>query len=163
MEEFDVNGEAAASALKAAHGVIYYTVTVNYYDKATGEKIAESFVSEPARENTSYDVTAKDKIAIDGYEYDSTTGDLLTGTLDGNKTINVYYSETEVIIDSSVPQGGPSSSEEEIEDSSVPTASAPLPATGSAAVLPIAVGMVLLSALCAVIVVMKKRQSGSEE
>lgn len=162
-EEFDVNGEAAASALKAAHGVIYYTVTVNYYDKATGEKIAESFVSDPARENTSYDVTAKDKIAIDGYEYDSTTGDLLTGTLDGNKTINVYYSETEVIIDSSVPQGGPSSSEEEIEDSSVPTASAPLPATGSTAVLPIAVGMVLLSALCAVIVVMKKRQSGSEE
>ena len=161
--EFDVNGAAAASALKAAHGVIYYTVTVNYYDKATGEKIAESFVSEPARENTSYDVTAKDKIAIDGYEYDSTTGDLLTGTLDGNKTINVYYSETEIIIDSSVPQGGPSSSEEEIEDSSVPTASAPLPATGSAAVLPIAVGMVLLSALCAVIVVMKKRQSGSEE
>lgn len=162
-EEFDVNGEAAASALKAAHGVIYYTVTVNYYDKATGEKIAESFVSEPARENTSYDVTAKDKIAIDGYEYDSTTGDLITGTLDGNKTINVYYSETEIIIDSSVPQGGPSSSEEEIEDSSVPTASAPLPATGSTAVLPIAVGMVLLSALCAVIVVMKKRQSGSEE
>ncbi len=162
-EEFDVNGEAAASALKAAHGVIYYTVTVNYYDKATGEKIAESFVSDPARENTAYDVTAKDKIAIDGYEYDSTTGDLLTGTLDGNKTINVYYSETEVIIDSSVPQGGPSSSEEEIEDSSVPTASAPLPATGSTAVLPIAVGMVLLSALCAVIVVMKKRQSGSEE
>lgn len=163
VEEFDVNGEAAASALKAAHGVIYYTVTVNYYDKATGEKIAESFVSDPARENTAYDVTAKDKIAIDGYEYDSTTGDLLTGTLDGNKTINVYYSETEVIIDSSVPQGGPSSSEEEIEDSSVPTASAPLPATGSTAVLPIAVGMVLLSALCAVIVVMKKRQSGSEE
>ena len=161
-EEFDVNGDTAASALKAAHGVIYYTVTVNYYDKATGETIAESFVSDPARENTAYDVTAKDKITIDGYDYDSTTGDLLAGTLDGNKTVNVYYSETEIIEDSSAPLAGPSS-EEEMEDTSVPTASAPVPATGSTAVLPVAVGMVLLSAVCAVLVIMKKRQSGSEE
>ena len=50
-----------------------------------------------------------------------------------------------------------------MEDTSVPTASAPVPATGSTAVLPVAVGMVLLSAVCAVLVIMKKRQSGSEE
>lgn len=70
----------------------YYTVTVNYYDKDSGEVIHEKY-STTQREYTSYDVTAQDAIAIEGYTYAETTGDALKGTLNGNKTINVYYTK----------------------------------------------------------------------
>ena len=70
----------------------YYTVTVNYYDKDSGEVIHEKY-STTQREYTSYDVTAQDAIAIEGYTYAETTGDALKGTLNGSKTINVYYTK----------------------------------------------------------------------
>ena len=72
--------------------VTYYSVTVNYYDKASGESIHTPYTdSKPS--GSSYDVTAQDKIAITGYTYVETTGDALTGTLNGSKVINVYYSK----------------------------------------------------------------------
>ena len=82
-----------------------FTVTVNYRDAATGETIAESYVSEPAEAGAAYDVTEKDQIAIDGYTYAKTEGDPLTGVLDRDKVIDVYYDQTEVP-DSSGPGGG---------------------------------------------------------
>ena len=36
-------------------------------------------------------MTEYDAIAIDGYTYDSTDGDPLTGVLNSNKVVNVYY------------------------------------------------------------------------
>ena len=84
----------------------YYTVTVNYLDKDSGEKIDQSYVSGSIREGRSYDVTAYDAIAIEGYAYDSTTGDPLTGTMNGNKVINVWYvAEDTDITDPEVPGG----------------------------------------------------------
>lgn len=111
-----VKDETVNLALKAAHGAIssggggssydYYTVTVNYLDKDSGEKIAQSYVSGSIREGRSYDVTAYDAIAIEGYAYDSTTGDPLTGTMNGNKVINVWYvAEDTDITDPEVPGG----------------------------------------------------------
>ena len=111
-----VKEETVNLALKAAHGAIssggggssydYYTVTVNYLDKDSGEKIAQSYVSGSIREGRSYDVTAYDAIAIEGYAYDSTTGDPLTGTMNGNKVINVWYvAEDTDITDPEVPGG----------------------------------------------------------
>ncbi len=38
-------------------------------------------------------------ITIDGYTYDGTEGDAVTGTLNGNKTVNVYYVADETDID----------------------------------------------------------------
>ena len=38
-------------------------------------------------------MTAQDAIAIEGYTYAETTGDALKGTLNGSKTINVYYTK----------------------------------------------------------------------
>lgn len=70
-----------------------YTITVNYLDAQTGDPIADPVVFDPADENAPYDATEYDKIAISGYTYDSTTGDPLTGTLDGDKVINVYYTK----------------------------------------------------------------------
>ena len=76
----------------------YYTVTVNYYDKDSGEVIHEKY-STTQREYTSYDVTAQDAIAIEGYTYAETTGDALKGTLNGSKTINVYYTKASTPVD----------------------------------------------------------------
>ena len=80
----------------------YYTVTVNYYDKDSGEVIHTAYTT-TQREYTAYDVTAQDKIAITGYTYVETTGDALTGTLNGNKVINVYYTKDSDIDDGNTP------------------------------------------------------------
>ena len=92
-----VENETTYLALKAAHGepyspsYMYYHVTVNYLDKDNGRSIASSYTSPSHIEGSSYDVSAYDAIAIDGYTYDSTSGDALTGVLNGNKVVNVYY------------------------------------------------------------------------
>lgn len=92
-----VEKETTYLALKAAHGepyspsYMYYHVTVNYLDKDNGRSIASSYTSPSHIEGSSYDVSSYDAIAIDGYTYDSTSGDALTGVLNGNKVVNVYY------------------------------------------------------------------------
>lgn len=48
------------------------------------------------KEGSAYDVTAQAAPAIQGYTYKVTTGDALTGTLDGNKVINVVYTKDTV-------------------------------------------------------------------
>lgn len=82
----------------------YYTVIVNYYNQATGDKIANSY-SERIREGSSYDVTAYDAITIDGYTYVETTGDALTGTMNSSKVINVYYTAETDLGEDDVPMG----------------------------------------------------------
>lgn len=108
------------------HGSTYYTVTVNYYDKDTGEKIAASH-SESIRSGNSYDVTAYDAIAIEGYTYVETTGDALTGTMNSDKVINVYYTADGTDIDDpDVPQGElPDDPGTDIEDPDVPQGELP--------------------------------------
>lgn len=69
----------------------YYTVTVNYYDKQTGAEIAQSHVSDSIRSGSSYDVTRYDAVPMEGYTYDSTTGDPTTGTMNGDKVVDVWY------------------------------------------------------------------------
>ena len=78
----------------------YYSVTVNYLDKATGEKIAESFVQRGILEGTSYDVKDKNAIAITGYTYAETTGDPLSAqAIYSDKKINVYYTKDTTPVD----------------------------------------------------------------
>ena len=69
-----------------------YDVVVNYLDKDSGGKIAES-QSVTLRQYSDYDVSAYDAIAIPGYTYVETSGDALRGVLNGDKVINVYYSK----------------------------------------------------------------------
>ena len=85
-------------------GSTYYTVTVNYYDQDTGAKIATSY-SDRIREGRTYDVSVYDAIDIEGYTYVKTTGDALSGTMNGSKVINVYYSSSADIEDPDVPGG----------------------------------------------------------
>ena len=120
--------------------VTYYSVTVNYYDKASGAVIHEKY-STTQREHTTYDVTAQDKIAIEGYTYVETSGDALTGTLNGNKVINVYYSKTTDIDDGDTPTT-PAEPGSDIGDDDVPTTPAQPPKTGDSMGLWIAAALV---------------------
>ena len=70
----------------------YYTVTVNFVDE-DGNTVAPAYTSGSLKEGSAYDVTAQAAPAIQGYTYKATTGDALTGTLDGNKVINVVYTK----------------------------------------------------------------------
>ena len=115
----------------------YYTVTVNYYDKDSGEVIHTAYTT-TQREYTAYDVTAQDKIAITGYTYVETTGDALTGTLNGNKVINVYYTKDNDIDDGNTPTDPGT----DIGDDDVPVTPAKPPKTGDSMGLWIAVAMV---------------------
>lgn len=117
--------------------VTYYSVTVNYYDKASGETIHTPYTDSKAS-GSSYDVTAQEKIAIEGYTYVETSGDALTGTLNGNKVINVYYSKTTDIDDGDTP-ANPGT---DIGDDDVPTTPAKPPKTGDSMGLWIAAAMV---------------------
>ncbi|MGI5928899.1 leucine-rich repeat protein [Pseudoflavonifractor sp.] len=97
-----VNGVETPELTRTTTPVVtydYYTVTVNYLDKATGEKIADSYTAPSRIEGSRYDVSEYDAIAIDGYTYDSTGGDPLTGVLNSNKVVNVYYTADETDID----------------------------------------------------------------
>ena len=116
---------------------MYYHVTVNYLDRADGSKIASSYTSPSHIEGSRYDVSEQAAITIDGYTYDGTEGDAVTGTLNGNKTVNVYYMADETDIDDGdtpttdlpdVPGEGDGDGEVDIDDGDTPTTD--LPDTG---------------------------------
>ena len=103
-------------------GYDYYRVTVNYVDKATGEKIADSFVSDSIREGRSWDVTDKqlDSITYGDVEYtfDSADGDSLKGdNIRNNKVVNLYYTGLTDIDEEPTPGGDKPT---DIEDGQVP-------------------------------------------
>ena len=83
-------------------GSTYYTVTVQYLDKESGKEIHQ-LEQKLVKKNTSYDMTQYDAIEIDGYTYDSTTGDPVKGIANSNKTITVYYVEAADIPDIEIP------------------------------------------------------------
>ena len=120
--------------------VTYYSVTVNYYDKASGETIHTPYTDSKAS-GSSYDVTAQEKIAIEGYTYVETSGDALTGTLNGSKVINVYYSKTTDIDDGDTPTT-PAEPGTDIEEPDVPVSPAQPPKTGDSMGLWIAAALV---------------------
>lgn len=153
----------APLALKAAHGYLnnnppvirdqYYTVTVNYVDEA-GNTVAPSYTTGSLKEGTAYDVTAQDAIAIPGYSYKTTTGDPITGTLNGNKVVTVVYTKTADIDDGNTPTdpGDPGS---DIDDPNTPTSPAEPPKTGD--MMPLFAALTTLSA-AAIVLLAKKRE-----
>ena len=78
-----------------SYQISYYTVTVNFVDE-DGNTVAPAYTSDSLKEGSAYDVTAQAAPAIQGYTYKVTTGDPLTGTLDGNKVITVVYTKDTV-------------------------------------------------------------------
>ena len=153
-----------------------YTVSIFYLDKETGDVLG-TYLSEPADRGTSYDVTDRSTVAFDGYDYDSMDGDVLSGVLDSDKVIYIYYtmkapesSDEENVEDNDTPTGpaggensdvnggdtttgdGTTSGDETISDSSTPTGSADdmnTPATGDMTNLIVPMVAVLLSGVLA--------------
>lgn len=78
-----------------SYQINYYTVTVNFVDE-DGNTVAPAYTSGSMKEGSAYDVTAQAAPSIQGYTYKVTTGDALTGTLDGNKVITVVYTKDTV-------------------------------------------------------------------
>lgn len=78
-----------------SYQINYYTVTVNFVDE-DDNTVAPAYTSGSLKEGSAYDVTAQAAPAIQGYTYKVTTGAPLTGTLDGNKVINVVYTKDTV-------------------------------------------------------------------
>lgn len=78
-----------------SYQINYYTVTVNFVDE-DGNTIAPAYTSDSLKGGSAYDVTAQTAPAIQGYTYKATTGDPLTGTLDGNKVVTVVYTKDAV-------------------------------------------------------------------
>ena len=114
-----------------------YDITVNYLEQGTGKVLHEQH-TERHRSGYKYDVTGFDAISIDGYTYVETTGDALTGTLNGNKVINVYYSKDADIDDPTTPTDPGT----DIGDDDVPVTPAKPPKTGDSMGLWIAAAMV---------------------
>ena len=112
----------------------YYRVTVNYLDRADGSKIADSYTSPSRMESSRYDVSEYDAIAINGYTYDATEGDPVSGVLNGNKVINVYYVADEPTnpTDPTDPTDPGDGGEVDIDDGETPTTDLPdIPGDGS--------------------------------
>lgn len=78
-----------------SYQISYYTVTVNFVDE-DGNIVAPAYTSDSLKGGSAYDVTTQAAPAIQGYTYKVTTGDALTGTLDGNKVITVVYTKDTV-------------------------------------------------------------------
>lgn len=96
IEEYSefTNGLTTVSgplALKAAHNLIQYTVTINFLEENTNKVLETAFVTTPVREGESYDVSEYQNKQIKDYVFVRSEGDNFTGTLDENKVINLYY------------------------------------------------------------------------
>lgn len=83
-------------------GSTYYTLTVRYLEEGTDQVLAAPYsISKAAL--TYYDVTSYTDLAIEGYTISQVTGDAVTGTMNGNKEIIVYYTADEDLTDPETP------------------------------------------------------------
>lgn len=70
----------------------YYGVTIEYQDITDPDNLLDIItISEYDLAGSDYDLTEYDKKPFEGYEYLKTEGDSLTGTLNDNVRIIVYY------------------------------------------------------------------------
>lgn len=100
-------------------GITYYTLTVRYLEEGTNQVLADPYTtSKPA--NTSYDVTDYTGKTIEGYTLSQVTGDPITGTMNGNKEIIVYYTADEDLTDPETPLNPDPGDGTDIGDGEVP-------------------------------------------
>ena len=81
----------------------YYRVTVKYLEEGTGTELHSPYTSAAIREGLGYDVTGQAKLEIEGYSIVLLDGDPLSGVMNGNKTVIVYYVAEDELPDPDVP------------------------------------------------------------
>lgn len=98
-------------SLKAAHstissggggGTTRYTLTVRYLEEGTDQVLATAYTTTKDA-HTTYDVTSYTDKAIEGYTISQIAGDPVTGTMNGDKEIIVYYIADEDVTDPETP------------------------------------------------------------
>lgn len=116
-------------SLKAAHstisggggggGTTYYTLTVRYLEEGTDQALVNAYTVSKAA-YTYYDVTSYIDQAIEGYSISQVTGDPVTGSMNGNKEIIVYYTADEDLTDPETPLNPDPGDGTDIGDGEVP-------------------------------------------
>lgn len=97
----------------------YYTLTVRYLEEGTDQVLAAPYsVSKAAL--TYYNVTDYTDLAIEGYTISQVTGDPVTGSMNGNKEIIVYYTADEDLTDPETPLNPDPGDGTDIGDGEVP-------------------------------------------
>ncbi len=91
QEKDNLVGRTDEIALKAAHKLLKYKVTVNFLEEGSDKVLKDTIVSDLARENTSYDVSSYLDTEINDYVFVRAANDGLQGKLDKDKVINLYY------------------------------------------------------------------------
>ena len=86
-----------------------HTITVNYYEKGTTTKLADTFTTTQL-ENSSYNVTDRTQLAISGYTWDSCDNTATEGSLTADIVFNVYYTKNDSTTPTYRPSGGGGSS-----------------------------------------------------
>ena len=135
-------------------GTTYYNLVVKYLEEGTDEVLASPYTVRIAA-GRSYDVTAQTQKAIDGYEISQVTGDDVTGYMNGNREIIVYY--TVDIDDGETPlDPGPGGDGDgtDIGDENVPL----VPATGDNLALWVMAAVASAAGLVYLTVAGKKRE-----
>ena len=135
-------------------GTTYYNLVVKYLEEGTDEVLASPYTARIAA-GRSYDVTAQTQKAIDGYEISQVTGDDVTGYMNGNREIIVYY--TVDIDDGETPlDPGPGGDGDgtDIGDENVPL----VPATGDNLALWVMAAVASAAGLVYLTVAGKKRE-----
>ena len=91
-ESYQVNLDSESVTVNFSNK-IQYTIIINYYEKDTGAKLADSYTSEAYTRGEAYDVTELIGKVIDGYDWDSCDQSVYAGEMSGNLIFNVYYTK----------------------------------------------------------------------
>ena len=100
-ETSDVVADAEDLTTGQAEKTVYakwakkHTITINYYDNQSGEKIADSSIysGDAYYEGATYDVSDDAGKLLDGYTWLFNQGDAVSGTITGDIIINCYYEQ----------------------------------------------------------------------
>ncbi len=98
MPASDVNFTAQWSKNHNPSNPTYFDLTVKYLDGDTGKALADPYELR-LHDGSSYDVADKTKLEIPGYTQSGIEGDPVSGTIDSDLVIKVYYKANEVIVD----------------------------------------------------------------
>ena len=104
-EPYQVNLDGEAVTVNFSNK-IQYTIIINYYEKDTTTKLADTYTSEPYTRGDAYNVADLVNKVIDGYNWDSCDQSVYEGVMSGNLIFNVYYTRVTDPGDGGDPDGG---------------------------------------------------------
>ncbi len=133
-----------------------YTLTVNYVD-TEGNVLHPQLVTSRMAPGSAYTTEQK---TFEGYSFVETTGDAVSGIMNGNKTVTYIYTPIEDIPDEDPPLGDVPDDVEELPEEDIPLAD--VPATGDATGLWLALSAISGSGLIGLNLMGRKKREDEE-